>query len=140
VLALPVSPSRDQIRGPANAPVTLLEYGAAHIFVNELLSRTGDDVRFVFRNFPLSNIHPHAELAAEAAAAAGAQSKFWEMHDVLYENQQHLEAPQLIAYAEALELDTERFARELADRVHANRVLQDFISGVRRGVRGTPTF
>jgi protein-disulfide isomerase len=148
VLALPVSTSRDHIRGPVNAPITLLEYGdyecpycgAAHLVVNELLSRTGDEVRFVFRNFPLTNIHPHAELAAEAAEAAGAQGKFWEMHDVLYENQQHLKARDLLAYAEALEVDTERFTRELADHVYANRVLEDFVSGVRSGVHGTPTF
>jgi protein-disulfide isomerase len=148
VLALPVSPTRDHIRGPVNAPVTLVEYGdyecpycgAAHLVVNELLARSGDDLRFVFRNFPLVNIHLRAEQAAEAAEAAGAQGKFWEMHDVLYENQQRLEPPHLIAYAEELELDTERFASELAQRAYAQRVMEDFVSGARSGVHGTPTF
>ena len=148
VLALPVSPTRDHIRGPVNAPVTLVEYGdyecpycgAAHVVVNELLARSGDDLRFVFRNFPLTNIHPHAELAAEAAEAAGAQGKFWEMHDILYENQQRLEVPHLMAYAEELELDTDRFATELAQHVYAQRVIEDFVSGARSGVHGTPAF
>jgi protein-disulfide isomerase len=114
--------------------------GAAHIVVNELLSRTGNDVRFAFRNFPLTNIHPHAELAAEAAEAAGAQGKFWEMHDILYENQERLDAPYLMGYAEALELDTDRFAREVGEHAHHDRVLEDFVSGARSGVNGTPTF
>jgi protein-disulfide isomerase len=148
VLALPVLAARDHIRGPMEAPVTLVEYGdyecpycgAAHVVVNELLARSGDDLRFVFRHFPLTNIHPHAELAAEAAEAAGAQGMFWEMHDVLYENQQRLEAAHLMAYADALGLDTDRFARELAEHFHAQRVFEDFVSGARSGVHGTPTF
>jgi protein-disulfide isomerase len=100
----------------------------------------GDQLRFVFRNFPISTSHPHAEHAAEAAEAAGAQSRFWPMHDLLYENQQRLGDPDLHAYAERLGLDLERFDHELAEHVHAGRVHDDFLSGVRSGVNGTPSF
>jgi protein-disulfide isomerase len=97
-------------------------------------------LRFVFRNFPITTSHPHAERAAEAAEAAGAQGKFWPMHDLLYENQRRLLDQDLRAYGEQLELDLERFGRELAEHVHAERVREDFMSGVRSGVNGTPTF
>jgi protein-disulfide isomerase len=108
-LVFPVGP-RDHIRGPEDAPVTLVEYsdnecpfcGQAYFAVNELLDRIGDQVRFVFRNFPLTTIHPHAEIAAEAAEAAAAQGKFWEMHDTLYENQDVLEPEVLAEYARDL--------------------------------------
>jgi protein-disulfide isomerase len=147
-LALPVSPDRDHIRGAVDAPVTLLEYGdyecpycgAAHPEVNEILARAGTGLRFVFRNFPLTTVHPHAELAAEAAQAAGAQGTFWEMHDALYENQQRLAARYLQAYARALGLDVARFDDDLALHRYATKIREDFLSGVHSGVNGTPTF
>jgi protein-disulfide isomerase len=97
-------------------------------------------LRFVFRNFPITTSHPHAEQAAEAAEAAGAQGKFWEMHDLLYEHQARLGDDDLRSYAEALALDVQVFDQELAGHVHAARVHEDFMSGVRSGVNGTPTF
>jgi protein-disulfide isomerase len=128
--------------------VTLVEYGdyecpycgAAYPIVKEAQSRLGDRLRFVFRNFPITTAHPHAEQAAEAAEAAAAQGKFWEMHDLLYENQRSLGDADLHAYAEALGLDVERFDKELSEHVYAPRVREDFMSGVRSGVNGTPTF
>jgi protein-disulfide isomerase len=148
VLTLPVSPARDHIRGPLDAPVTLVEYGdyecpycgAAHGIVNAVQARMANRLCFVYRHFPLTTLHPHAQLAAEAAEAAGAQKEFWAMHDVLFENQQQLDPPYLLAYAEALGLDTGRFSAELAEHVHAPKVREDFMSGVRSGVNGTPTF
>jgi len=147
LLTLPVS-DRDHIEGPADAAVTLVEYGdyecpycgAAYPIVKEVQARMGDRLRFVFRNFPLTTSHPHAERAAEAAEAAGAQGTFWPMHDLLYENQRRLRDEDLRAYGEQLGLDLERFGRELADHVHAERVREDFMSGVRSGVNGTPSF
>ena len=97
-------------------------------------------VRFVFRNFPLTQSHPHAEHAAEAAEAAAVQEKFWQMHDYLFEHQQALDDAHLVQYAAALNLDKETFVREMTEHVHANRVHEDFLSGVRSGVNGTPTF
>jgi protein-disulfide isomerase len=128
--------------------VTLLEYGdyecpycgAAYPIVKEVQGRMGDRLRFVFRNFPITTSHPHSEQAAEAAEAAAAQGKFWEMHDHLYEHQQRLTDPDLHGYAQELGLDVERFDRELAEHVHADRVREDFMSGVRSGVNGTPSF
>ena len=148
VLAVPVDEDRDHIQGPADAPVTLVEYGdyecpycgAAYPIVKELQGRMGERLRFVFRNFPITTSHPHAELAAEAAEAAAAQSGFWEMHDLLYENQRRLTDQDLHAYAEQLGLDLDLFDRELAEHVHAPRVREDFMSGVRSGVNGTPSF
>jgi protein-disulfide isomerase len=147
-LTLPVSPVRDHIRGPINAPVTLVEYGdyqcpfcaAAHPIVNAIEAQAGAIVRFVFRHFPLTTIHPHAEMAANAAEAAGAQGRFWDMHDTLYANQQRLDSPALLAYASSLGLDIDRFGNETAGHVHLPRISEDFISGVRSSVNGTPTF
>lgn len=147
-LVLPVDPARDHIRGPAEAPVTLVEYGdfecpycgAAHPIVERARGEMGDDLRFVFRHFPITTAHPHAEQAAEAAEAAGAQGRFWEMHDTLFENQRQLAAPDLHAYAETLGLDVDRFDADLVAGVHAGRVREDFMSGVRSGVNGTPAF
>ena len=147
-LTLPVADDRDHVQGPADAAVTLLEYGdyecpfcgAAYPIVKQVQETMGERLRFVFRNFPITTAHPHAEQAAEAAEAAAAQGQFWPMHDLLYENQQHLETDDLIAYAGRLGLDVSRFQRELADHVHAARVREDFMSGVRSGVNGTPTF
>ena len=147
-LTVPVSEQRDHVQGSADAPATLVEYGdyecpycgASYPIAKEVQAAMGDRLRFVFRNFPISTSHPHAEQAAEAAEAAAAQGRFWEMHDLLYEHQSRLEDQDLRGYAEGLGLDVERFDRELADHVHAARVRDDFMSGVRSGVNGTPTF
>jgi protein-disulfide isomerase len=97
-------------------------------------------MRFVYRHFPLIQIHPHGEHAAEAAEAAGVQGKFWAMHDALFENQDALEDDDLIDYAAALDLDQNQFLREFAAHVHAHRVHEDLVGGARSGVHGTPTF
>jgi protein-disulfide isomerase len=146
-LTLPVSEERDHIQGPADAPVTLVEYGdyecpycgAAYPIIKEVQSRMGERLRFVFRNFPITTSHPHAEQAAEAAEAAAVLGTFWPMHDLLYENQNRLRDEDLHSYAEKLGLDVGRFDRELAEHVHAARVREDFMSGVRSGVNGTPS-
>jgi protein-disulfide isomerase len=147
-LTLPVTEDRDHIQGPPAAAVTLVEYGdyecpycgAAYPIIKEVQSRLGERLRFVFRNFPITTSHPHAEQAAETAESAAAQGRFWQMHDLLYENQKRLRDPDLRGYAELLGLDVERFDKELAEHVHAARVREDFMSGVRSGVNGTPTF
>src|SRR5438876_4919028 len=146
-LTLPVS-QRDHQQGPETAPVTLVEYGdyecpycgEAYPIVKAIQERMGEQLRFVFRNCPISTAHPHAEQAAEAAEAAAAQDRFWQMHDHLYENQRHLLDDDLHSYAQALDLDADLFDKELAEHVHADRVHEDFMSGVRSGVNGTPTF
>jgi len=146
-LAVPVT-AADHALGSSAAPVTLVEYGdfecphckRAHPIVQEVRARLGARLRFVFRNFPLTNVHPHAEHAAEAAEAAGAQRKFFEMHDRLFERQFALEDENLVEYAEDLGLDAAAVARELAAHVHKTRVRDDFMGGVRSGVNGTPTF
>ncbi len=148
VLTMPVADDRDHIQGPADAAVTLVQYGdyecpycgAAYPIIKEVQARMGERLRFVFRNFPISTSHPHAERAAEAAEAAAAQGKFWPMHDLLYENQRDLRDRALHTYAEQLGLDVELFDKELAEHIHADRVHEDFMSGVRSGVNGTPTF
>ncbi len=147
-LTMPVSAERDHIQGPEDAPATLVEYGdyecpycgAAYPIIKEVQGRMGERLRFVFRNFPITTSHPHAEQAAEAAEAAASQARFWEMHDLLYENQQALLVEDLRAHASRLSLDVATFERELAEHVHAARVREDFMSGVRSGVNGTPTF
>jgi protein-disulfide isomerase len=147
-LTIPVSEGRDHIQGPADAPVTLVEYGdfqcpycgRAYPIVKEVQSRLGDRLRFVFRDFPITTSHPNAEHAAEAAEAAGAQDRFWEMHDHLFQNQKRLRDQDLHRYAEELGLDVTRFDQEMADHVYADRVREDFMGGVRSGVNGTPTF
>jgi protein-disulfide isomerase len=146
-LTPPVS-SEDHVAGPEDAPVTLVEYGdyecphcgRAYPIVRQVQKAMGSDLRFVFRYFPLREIHPHAERAAEAAEAAGAQGKFWPIHDLLFTHQDALEDDDLLAYASTLGLDADRFAAELESGVHADRVRRDFRSGVRSGVNGTPTF
>jgi protein-disulfide isomerase len=146
-LATPVD-ANDHTQGPDDAPVTLVEYGdyecdhcgRAHPIVQELLRQRPDTVRFAFRNFPLTQIHPHAQAAAEAAEAAAGQDAFWQMHDRLYEHQDALDNESLVAHAGELGLDLERFERELANHEYTERVRADFLSGVRSGVNGTPTF
>ena len=139
---------RDHRQGPDDAPVTLVEYGdfecpycaEAHVTVQELQKELGSRLRIVFRNFPLTEIHPTAQPAAEAAEAAAAQGKYWEMNDTLYQNQEDLDAPALSQYAEDLGLDSAKFERETAEHVYADRVAEDFAGGLRSGVQGTPTF
>jgi protein-disulfide isomerase len=146
-LSLPPS-KRDHILGPEDAPVTLVEYGdfecpycgAAHLILKEVLDVMTDDLRFVFRHFPLTQIHPRGETASEAAEAAGAQGQFWDMHDLLFENQQTLDSRHLVRFAEQLGLDTVRFVREVQEHAHHERIRDDFSSGVRSGVNGTPAF
>ena len=145
---MPVSEDRDHIQGKSDAAATLVQYGdyecpycgAAYPIVKEVQASMGESLRFVFRNFPITTSHPHAEQAAEAAEAAATQGKFWQMHDLLYENQKRLRDRDLHSYAEELGLDVELFDKELAKHVHAERVQEDFMSGVRSGVNGTPTF
>jgi protein-disulfide isomerase len=145
---LPVDSNRDHIQGPEAASITLVEYGdyecpycgQAYPIIKKIQESLGDQLRFVFRNFPLTQFHPHAQNAAEASEAAGAQGKFWEMHDYLYEHQQALDDRQLEQHASKLGLDVSRFRREVPGHVHADKVREDFLSGVYSGVNGTPTF
>jgi protein-disulfide isomerase len=145
-LAVPVN-DQDHVLGPAEAPVTLVEYGdyqcpycgTAHPIVQALLRRRGD-VRFVYRHFPLTNVHPYAELAAEAAEAAGARRRFWHVHDWLFENQDQIDPAYLIAGLEELGLDGETIASEIRIHGYLNKIRADFVGGVRSGVNGTPTF
>src|SRR2546421_7373815 len=147
-LSVPVSEQRDHIQGPVTAAVTLVEYGdyecsycgEAYPVLKELTAELGDQVRLVFRNFPLTQIHPHAQRAAEAAEAAAAQGRFWPMHDMLYEQQEALEDEDLVAYATELGLDLDRFQVQLTQGAYAERIREDLMSGVRSGVNGTPTF
>ena len=147
-LTLPVG-ERDHSAGPSKAPIVLVEYGdyqcpycgAAYPIVKRIQQALGDRLLFVFRNFPLTNSHPQAEWAAETAEAASAQGKFWEMHDFLYENQRSFGDPALFSSFETrLGLDVTRVGREVTDRAYAARIEEDFSSGVRSGVNGTPTF
>jgi len=146
-LAIQVS-NRDHIQGGEKAGSTLVEYGDyecpycgdAWAMVKELQEQLRNKVRFVFRNFPLTDKHPHAEHAAEAAEAAGAQGRFWEMHDLLYQNQEALEDENLAEYAAELGLDAERLIREVQAGAYSARIREDVDGGVRSGVDGTPTF
>ncbi len=139
---------RDHALGSETAAVTLVEYGdyecpycgRMHPIVRKLRERLGDRLRFVFRHFPLDSVHPNARHAAEAAEAAGAQGQFWEMHDLLYENQDDLEDGTLRRLADRLELDAQRFEEGLTERRHAPRVREDRLGGERSGVDGTPAF
>jgi protein-disulfide isomerase len=147
-LNLPVSNRRDHIQGPDNAPITLVEYGdyecpycgQAYPIIKQIQDKFGENLRFVFRNFPLSQAHPHAQHAAEAAESASYQNKFWEMHDLLYEHQQALGDKQLEKYASILGLDLPTFNKDMTYHTHTGRIREDFLSGVRSGVNGTPSF
>jgi protein-disulfide isomerase len=140
--------ARDHVQGPETAPVTLVEYAdyecpysrIAHPVIKGVQRELGDQLRFVYRNFPLREIHPHAQHAAEAAEAAAGQDRFWEMHDYLFEHQRALDDEHLHQYAAALGLETEIFDRDMAQHRHAGRIERDLRDGVESGVRGTPTF
>ena len=146
-LSTPVG-GRDHSYGPAHAPVTLVEYGdfecphcgSAYPIVKALRERLGLALRFAFRHFPIVELHPHAQLAAEAAEAAAAQGRFWMMHDLLFENQRALGPAALDRYARALELDMGRFADAVNQHMFAARIHADVETGVASGVEGTPTF
>ena len=147
-LAEDIDPERDHVRGPEDAPVTLVEYGdyecpycgRAEPVIRELLDNFGDDLRYVWRHLPLNDVHPNAQNAAEAAEAAADQSAFWEMHDRLIHHQDQLGAPDPERHAEDLGLDVERFRDEMRRRVHAPRVAEDVSSADASGVAGTPGF
>ena len=146
-LTLPVG-KRDHIQGPVDAAVTLVEYGdyecphcgRAYPIVKAIQQRMGPRLRFVYRNFPLRESHPHAQQAAEAAEAAGAQGKFWEMHDLLLARQDRLRVTDLLQYADELGLDRDQFHDQLKRHVFAGRVARDVESADLSGVSGTPTF
>jgi protein-disulfide isomerase len=146
-LTMPVG-EHDHINGPSNAQVTLVEYGdfecphcgKAYSIVKRLQEHLGGKLRFVFRHSPISTVHPHSKSAAEAAEAAGAQGKFWEMHDQLFEHQDALDDESLRGYAIAIGLDIKRFDQEMKSHLYAPKVHEDFINGMRSGVNGTPTF
>ena len=146
-LKAPVTP-RDHILGSANAPVTLVEYGdyecphcgAAHPIVKLVLEHFGKKIRFVFRHFPLSQVHPNAEPAAESAEFAGAHGRFWDMHDAIYENQDRLGLPLLFGLAGALGLSEASLREALVNGSYAEKVKGDFLGGARSGVNGTPSF
>jgi protein-disulfide isomerase len=146
-LAVPVGPA-DHVIGPATAHLVVVEYGdfecpycaQAYPAVKMILNRFEHRIGFVFRHYPVLGEHPHAELAAEAAEAAGAQGKFWPMHDRLFQNQRHLEAKSLRQYAADLELDLERYDSEMADHLYLQRVQEHLEGGRASGVRGTPAF
>lgn len=138
----------DHVRGRMDAPMTLVEYGdyecpacgAAYPLTEALIEELGDDLRFVFRHFPLAEMHPHAEHAAEAAEAAGAQGRYWDMHDLLFRNQNALEDEDLVRYAAALGLTLQRFIAALTTEKYLSKIHEGLRSGARSGVNGTPTF
>jgi Na+/H+ antiporter NhaA len=147
-LAADVDPERDHIRGGEDAPVTLVEYGdyecpycgQAEVAIRELLADFGDDLRYVWRHLPLNDVHSHAQLAAEAAEAAGAQGAFWPMHDLLLAHQDALRVPDLHGYAGELGLDTDRFWDDIRHHEHLGRIEDDVASADAGGVAGTPSF
>ncbi len=147
ILTLPTA-GRDHIQGPIDAPIKLLEYGdfecpfcgRAYPFLKTIQRELGDSLCFAFRHFPLTNAHAHAQRAAEAAEAASAQGKFWQMHELLFENQDALEDKDLERYAAALALDVKRFRTEIFSGAYSARIREDFMAGLRGGVNGTPTF
>ncbi len=147
-LAVEVDPEYDHIRGPDDAPVTLVEYGdfecpycgQAENSIRDLLAAHGDDVRYVWRHLPLNDVHPTAQLAAEASEAAAAQGRFWDMYDLLLSHQDELAPRDLARYAGDLGLDVERFRDALRRRDYAARISEDVASADESGVSGTPTF
>lgn len=146
-LLVPVN-ANDHIQGSADAEWTLVEYGdyecpfcgQAYPIVKQLQERLGDRLSVVFRNFPLRQIHPNAEHAAEAAEFAGAYGSFWKMHDLLFENQQHLDDEFLFGLAAKIALSAHKLRRSIASEIYRERIDDDFRGGIRSGVNGTPTF
>ena len=144
----PVITAEDHVLGPADAPVTVLEYGdyecpycrGAARDVHRMLDEYPGQIRFVFRNFPIQQVHPHAEQAAEAAEAAAAQGKFWEMYELLLRTSARLDTDALIGYADRLALDTGRFENEVRGNVYAAKIEADIREGIRNGVNQTPKF
>jgi len=140
--------SGDHIFGNPNAPIALVEYGdyecpycgRAYPIVKDIKRQLGKHIKFVFRNFPLSRIHPHALSAAVATEAAGLQGKFWEMHDIVFENQEALDAERILLFASKTGLDIERFKNDIQQNSLIVKVEKDFESGIRSGVNRTPTF
>lgn len=138
----------DHVQGSPEASITLIEYGdyecphcgQAYWIIKDLQQRFGDDLRFVYRNFPLSEIHPLAEPAAEATEFAGSHDRFWEMHDAIYENQQSLSIEMLRQLGEGLSFDGGEVQQAIEQRTFLPRIQREFITGVRAGVNGTPTF
>ena len=136
----------DHVHGPVSASLTLVEYGdyecpdCGRLFeiIRDLQVALGERLRIVYRHYPLSGVHPHAQEAAEAAQAAGAQGRFWEMHDSLFKNQDALKRNNLLTYAESLALDMDRFSAALKKQIYRERVREDFRRGVENGVYGTP--
>jgi protein-disulfide isomerase len=147
-LTVPVNIGSDHIRGSINAPITIVEYGdyecpytgMAYPIVHDIMKQFGDQLYFVFRNFPLNDIHPHAQHASEAAEAAAAQDKFWQMHDYLFEHQKALDDNHLLEYAKKIGLDIDRFKKEMSKHVYAPLINKSLKSGIDSGVEGTPTF
>lgn len=146
-LIVPVT-EKDHIRGNIDAPITLLEYGdyecpycgLAHPIVQDVLEGFNGQLRFAFRHFPLTQVHPYAEAAAETTEFAGSHNRFWEMHDLLFQNQRHFSMALFIELAEALGLSRQELERTLINQTYENKIRNDFLSGVRSGVNGTPTF
>ena len=146
-LAVPVEPS-DHRQGAEHAPVTLIEYGdfecpscrVAAPTIPLLLERHANKIRFVYRHFPIEDAHPHALGAAQAAEAAGAQGRFWPMHDLLFQNQAHLKGKDLVRYAASLGLDLTRFNADVSGQVYLQRIREQIEGGRRSHLRATPTF
>ena len=147
-LTVPVNIGSDHIRGSINAPITIVEYGdyecpytgMAYPIIKELMKQFGEQIYFVFRNFPLNDIHPHAQHAAEAAEAAAAQDKFWQMHDYLFEHQKALDDRHLLDYAQKVGLDVDKFRSEMSGHIYAPLVNKSLKSGIDSGVGCTSTF
>ena len=146
-LTVPIT-AEDHVQGPEDADVTVVEYGdyecphcgRAYPIVQQVQKKFGEQLRFAFRNFPLGQMHPHAEAAAEVAEFAGVHGKFWEMHDQLFENQEHLGEGLFLALAKELRLSTSAMRQALEQKTFQTRVRADFTSGIQSGVNGTPTF
>ena len=153
VLTMPVTEERDHIQGPTDAPVTLVQYGdyecpycgAAYPIIKEVQARIGERLRFVFRNFPITTSHPHAQQAAEAAEAAATQGSFWQMHDLLYDNQtkwveQKDLVPVFVDYAKQIGINPDQFMKDLNGEIVAQRIFQDGKRAHSFGLKGTPSF
>jgi protein-disulfide isomerase len=144
----PVVSEKDHIQGNNEAAIVLVEYGdyqcphcgRAYPIVKRMQQKLGDQLKFVFRNFPLANIHPEATMAAVATEAAALQDKYWKMHDIIFENQDQLDKDSLLEYAREIGLDTRQFKKDIEDPALHEKVEADFESGIRSGVNATPTF